>query len=1313
MTKNACAIRKCSPLAVRKRIELIGDEELQKKLPQWQGIVEITLKDGRTVRHHTEAARGTADSPMTRTEVDEKCHHLMVPVLGAKITRAERCGVGAGEPQRCPRIAALAPVLNLQHSFRAKTQKPVRYSPHMEPSLSRTAFRWPRLRAALVSLVFMAIQHTGALALEVVLQAPINDVLNNKNVQSGNGRYLALWETKYAQVIDLATGRIVSEIGGFNYLKSAALSWEGDRVAIAADDRIREYEVITRKLVRELSFPACPKYPVRAFELNALAYARSGALLAVKGTCAAAWLPGSTTVRVADNPDLGVITFSIQPLGDTARFIALVQPQYAGTATKGTANRAVAVIDLEAQTLGITRIVSAFAGQSVKKVVAHPDGSRLAVLSMSGRESIIELWSVAKDASATLTRTVSGLEWDSKLNGWHGDTLVVTFPFPNQGVHAIEASNGMQREINAAGDEGVIYANNLWVPTMIIGNRRGLGSVSLAARPANARQPSGRGIVLDAVPIRARGCYDAARHQAVFFTDSGHYVQIMDLNTGQPVHQYPHRGVGDTCVVSADGRWMATWDREMFVLYDHAQGRAITPAAIKGRPGFAASGNAPHILQFRQESGRKFAFDTSRSGEPALIISDADGDVVHWHWASGNVQVFSAPWNHLRPIPFALRPFSNEIWLGDQAGNLHVFDTNDDAKPSRVIPAAPIAGNIHALAIAFNRDGSRLAAGYFQQLKLIDADSGADVRLLADDRAGDLRGLYANGLDFFAGDGKLLMHGVDTFSVWDIGEGGAVTEPLPRGGGLSTPLIGGHPERPLVVASSASAGARLWDANAKRGIGEVLGGGAPGNFLSVTAEGYFAGAGADVKRVAFRDGRNVIAAEDAFEAFYRPDIVEDVFSGKNAGAAKLNAAQTLAEALREPAPAAHLELAKLPAAASMRLTLQGRLHDMGGGIGEIRLFRNGKLIRRWNPAARDDTPPDAAVRATPQAVRGLLAAANPSLGNPRTEPMRAADTWPADGKIETPRYAGEAAYTLIAFNRRGTLQSLPGAAHQSAGGPPPRKPRAVIVAVGINDYRARDAALKFAERDAADAVRAFTQALQSQVQDTSALTAKAASPHVEIITLLSKAATRDNLLRRLATLEKQLLPQDKLILFFAGHGVMTARGYTLLTHDYNGKLTSHSTITGQELTDALARIPAESQLLVLDTCHAGGMDSLLRGLYDARASTLAARTGVRLLASASSLQEAIDGYKGNGLFTHVLLDALRNRETDLNEDGVITMGELGQRLRYRVPHIARTVGHRQEPALFLGDMREPVRTLPQKTATGQSVKRDTARQWQP
>jgi 2-methylcitrate dehydratase PrpD len=69
-------------LAVRSRVDLQGDEELTRALPSRQGIVELTLKDGTELKHHTKAVRGTAQNPMSRAEVDEKAYHLMAPILG-------------------------------------------------------------------------------------------------------------------------------------------------------------------------------------------------------------------------------------------------------------------------------------------------------------------------------------------------------------------------------------------------------------------------------------------------------------------------------------------------------------------------------------------------------------------------------------------------------------------------------------------------------------------------------------------------------------------------------------------------------------------------------------------------------------------------------------------------------------------------------------------------------------------------------------------------------------------------------------------------------------------------------------------------------------------------------------------------------------------------------------------------------------------------------------------------------------------------------------------------------------------------------
>jgi 2-methylcitrate dehydratase PrpD len=75
-------------LALRARIELHGDDALSAAIPSRQGIVEISLRDGRQLRHHTRSVRGTAENPMTRAEVDEKSYDLMAPVIGK--TRARK-----------------------------------------------------------------------------------------------------------------------------------------------------------------------------------------------------------------------------------------------------------------------------------------------------------------------------------------------------------------------------------------------------------------------------------------------------------------------------------------------------------------------------------------------------------------------------------------------------------------------------------------------------------------------------------------------------------------------------------------------------------------------------------------------------------------------------------------------------------------------------------------------------------------------------------------------------------------------------------------------------------------------------------------------------------------------------------------------------------------------------------------------------------------------------------------------------------------------------------------------------------------------
>jgi 2-methylcitrate dehydratase PrpD len=90
-------------LALRSRIELYGDDELTRALPSRQGIVELKLMDGRELRNHVKAVRGTSHNPMNRAEVDEKCFHLMAPILGKARAR-----------KLCDAVWALESATNMQ-----------------------------------------------------------------------------------------------------------------------------------------------------------------------------------------------------------------------------------------------------------------------------------------------------------------------------------------------------------------------------------------------------------------------------------------------------------------------------------------------------------------------------------------------------------------------------------------------------------------------------------------------------------------------------------------------------------------------------------------------------------------------------------------------------------------------------------------------------------------------------------------------------------------------------------------------------------------------------------------------------------------------------------------------------------------------------------------------------------------------------------------------------------------------------------------------------------------------------------------------
>jgi 2-methylcitrate dehydratase PrpD len=81
--------------AVRARMTVVPSPELTRARPERQSIIEVTTTDGRKLRHHAVAVRGTPDNPMTAAEVETKALDLMAPVLGEARARELVARIGA------------------------------------------------------------------------------------------------------------------------------------------------------------------------------------------------------------------------------------------------------------------------------------------------------------------------------------------------------------------------------------------------------------------------------------------------------------------------------------------------------------------------------------------------------------------------------------------------------------------------------------------------------------------------------------------------------------------------------------------------------------------------------------------------------------------------------------------------------------------------------------------------------------------------------------------------------------------------------------------------------------------------------------------------------------------------------------------------------------------------------------------------------------------------------------------------------------------------------------------------------------------
>jgi hypothetical protein len=177
------------------------------------------------------------------------------------------------------------------------------------------------------------------------------------------------------------------------------------------------------------------------------------------------------------------------------------------------------------------------------------------------------------------------------------------------------------------------------------------------------------------------------------------------------------------------------------------------------------------------------------------------------------------------------------------------------------------------------------------------------------------------------------------------------------------------------------------------------------------------------------------------------------------------------------------------------------------------------------------------------------------------------------------------------------------------------------------------------------------------------------------------------LLRGFEDFKKLVVPNDMVVLFYAGHGIGLSDGTYLLPADVSeASLEVESTarraaINENELTDGLRQARAGIVVAVIDACRNDLFSrAVRRSIGNERGLRPAETEGIFKIYSASEGQTALDRLPGGGdgsknsVFTRVFLKAIGTPGLDLNR--------LGAAVRDEVHELARTADHQQTPAVY-------------------------------
>jgi hypothetical protein len=389
-----------------------------------------------------------------------------------------------------------------------------------------------------------------------------------------------------------------------------------------------------------------------------------------------------------------------------------------------------------------------------------------------------------------------------------------------------------------------------------------------------------------------------------------------------------------------------------------------------------------------------------------------------------------------------------------------------------------------------------------------------------------------------------------------------------------------------------------------------------------------------MKSIFLRQGFTIIPLESFYEKLFTPELYKQTIEGKQLEPVELDIKQKIF-----PTPLVKIISPKSgDSFETENLILEIEVTDQGGGIDEIKVFFNGKLVdntqRGLKPVAENKSK--------------ITKTFNLLLGN------------------------GVNNIKVVALNNQRT-ESAPAEIKVSYKNNEVKKPNLYLLAIGINKYQNPKYSLNYAVNDAngfvaaieKNASKIFNEVIKTSIQDDK--------------------ATKNNITLAINDIKQKAKPEDVFIFYYAGHGVMSvtsanekAEFYIVPTdvvkmYDDNEGLKSKS-ISAKMIGDASKEIKAQKQLFVLDACQSGGAVETfaMRGAAEEKAiAQLARSTGTYFIAASGSEQFATEVAElGHGVFTYSLIKSLEGFCKPA-EGGKVTVNLLKSCVEDMVPELTK------------------------------------------